>query len=61
MARWVAARRGSDGARLGFEANLTLAADKLRIKMDGAEYKSVALGVTLQCDAGRQRQLRVGA
>ena len=33
------------GANLGFEAKLFLAADKLRGSMDASEYKHVALGL----------------
>ncbi|MBN2466315.1 SAM-dependent DNA methyltransferase, partial [candidate division WOR-3 bacterium] len=36
---------GSNGATVGFEAQLWLAADKLRGVMDAAEYKHVALGL----------------
>lgn len=46
MAR--AAKKGSaktNGANLGFEATLWLAADKLRNNMDAAEYKHVVLGL----------------
>ena len=32
-------------ANIGFEANLWLAADKLRNNMDAAEYKHVVLGL----------------
>jgi type I restriction enzyme M protein len=35
----------SNGANLGFEAKLWLAADKLRNNMDAAEYKHVVLGL----------------
>jgi type I restriction enzyme M protein len=35
----------SNGANLGFEAKLWLAADKLRSNMDAAEYKHVVLGL----------------
>ena len=34
-----------NGANLGFEAKLWLAADKLRSNMDAAEYKHVVLGL----------------
>ena len=34
-----------NGANLGFEATLWLAADKLRNNMDAAEYKHVVLGL----------------
>jgi len=37
--------RGDDGANLGFEEKLWLAADKLRNNMDAAEYKRVVLGL----------------
>ena len=37
----------SNGANLGFEAKLWLAADKLRSNMDAAEYKRVVLGLIL--------------
>src|SRR5262245_20411625 len=36
-----------NGANLGFEAKLWLAADKLRSNMDAAEYKHVVLGLIL--------------
>lgn len=36
---------GSNGANLGFEQKLWLAADKLRSNMDAAEYKHVVLGL----------------
>ena len=35
----------SNGAVIGFEAKLWLAADKLRNNMDAAEYKHVVLGL----------------
>ena len=35
----------ANGANLGFEAKLWLAADKLRNNMDAAEYKHVVLGL----------------
>ena len=35
----------NNGANLGFEAKLFLAADKLRGSMDASEYKHVALGL----------------
>jgi type I restriction enzyme M protein len=35
----------SNGANLGFEAKLWMAADKLRNNMDAAEYKHVVLGL----------------
>jgi type I restriction enzyme M protein len=37
--------KSSNGAALGFEAKLWLAADKLRNNMDAAEYKHVVLGL----------------
>jgi type I restriction enzyme M protein len=39
------AKRGNNGATLGFEAKLWQAADKLRGNMDAAEYKHVVLGL----------------
>jgi len=36
---------GNNGANLGFEQTLWLAADKLRNNMDAAEYKHVVLGI----------------
>src|SRR5579862_1692740 len=36
---------GNNGATLGFEQTLWLAADKLRNNMDAAEYKHVVLGL----------------
>jgi type I restriction enzyme M protein len=46
MPRQKAANRSStNGANLGFEAKLWLAADKLRNNMDAAEYKHVVLGL----------------
>ncbi len=46
MARAEQKKRKSDnGAPLGFEAKLWLAADKLRNNMDAAEYKHVVLGL----------------
>ena len=35
----------NSSANIGFEAELWLAADKLRSNMDAAEYKQVALGL----------------
>ena len=35
----------SNGANLGFEAQLWAAADKMRSHMDPAEYKPVVLGL----------------
>ncbi|MCA9233247.1 MAG: SAM-dependent DNA methyltransferase [Planctomycetales bacterium] len=40
-----AKQKTSNGANLGFEAKLWLAADKLRSNMDAAEYKHVVLGL----------------
>ena len=37
--------KNGNGANLGFEAKLWLAADKLRNNMDAAEYKHVVLGL----------------
>src|SRR5947209_7320906 len=37
--------KGSNGAKLGFEAKLWAAADALRNNMDAAEYKHVVLGL----------------
>jgi type I restriction enzyme M protein len=37
--------KASNGANLGFEATLWVAADKLRNNMDAAEYKHVVLGL----------------
>src|SRR3989339_1495295 len=39
------ARSDSNGANLGFEEKLWLAADKMRSNMDAAEYKHVVLGL----------------
>ena len=39
------AKANGNGANLGFEAKLWLAADKLRNNMDAAEYKHVVLGL----------------
>src|ERR1700679_417854 len=44
MARDKSSSDGN-GANLGFEAKLWLAADKLRNNMDAAEYKHVVLGL----------------
>jgi len=41
----MAKDKGSNGANLGFEKKLFLAADKLRSNMDAAEYKHVVLGL----------------
>lgn len=38
-------RSSNNGANLGFEQKLWLAADKLRSNMDAAEYKHVVLGL----------------
>ena len=38
-------KKNGNGANLGFEAKLWLAADKLRNNMDAAEYKHVVLGL----------------
>lgn len=38
-------KNSSNGANLGFEAQLWLAADKLRNNLDAAEYKHVVLGL----------------
>ena len=40
-----ASGNGKNGANLGFEATLWLAADKLRNNMDAGEYKHVVLGL----------------
>jgi type I restriction-modification system DNA methylase subunit len=48
MAKTNSSRKSSsngNGANLGFEAKLWLAADKLRNNMDAAEYKHVVLGL----------------
>jgi type I restriction enzyme M protein len=45
MARGKAEKRANGGAKLGFEATLWAAADKLRGHMDAAEYKHVVLGL----------------
>lgn len=41
----IAKKESGNGATLGFEATLWLAADKLRNNMDAAEYKHVVLGL----------------
>jgi type I restriction enzyme M protein len=41
----VASRPSSNGANLGFEAQLFLAADKLRKNLEPSDYKHVALGL----------------
>ena len=38
-------KSNGNGANLGFEAKLWLAADKMRNNMDAAEYKHVVLGL----------------
>ena len=38
-------KKAESNANLGFEANLSLSADKLRNYMDAAEYKHVVLGL----------------
>jgi type I restriction enzyme M protein len=38
-------KQNTNGANLGFEEKLWLAADKLRGSMDAAEYKHVVLGL----------------
>ena len=38
-------KTNGNGANLGFETKLWLAADKLRNNMDAAEYKHVVLGL----------------
>src|SRR3954453_20162662 len=45
MARPKTKSENGNGATLGFEAKLWLAADKLRNNMDAAEYKHVVLGL----------------
>lgn len=45
MARTAKAKKANGGANLGFEAQLFLAADKMRGSMDASEYKHVALGL----------------
>lgn len=63
MARKKAADNGAD---LGFEEKLWLAADKLRGSMDAAEYKHVVLGLvflkyisdTFEEQGARSRQWR---
>jgi len=39
------AKNSANGANLGFEKRLWMAADKLRSNMDAAEYKHVVLGL----------------
>ena len=43
--RSKATRANSNGANLGFEAQLFLAADKLRKNLEPSDYKHVALGL----------------
>ena len=38
-------KKSDNGANLGFEAKMFLAADKLRGNMDASEYKHIALGL----------------
>jgi type I restriction enzyme M protein len=45
MAKKRTARPNGNGANLGFEEKLWLAADKLRNNLDAAEYKHVVLGL----------------
>ena len=45
MARTKTNKDHGNGAALGFEAKLWLAADKLRNNLDAAEYKHVVLGL----------------
>jgi type I restriction enzyme M protein len=45
MASTTTAKSKNNGAVIGFEAKLWLAADKLRNNMDAAEYKHVVLGL----------------
>lgn len=45
MARTAKAKKTNNGANLGFEAQMFLAADKMRGSMDASEYKHVALGL----------------
>ncbi|MGH7089798.1 MAG: type I restriction-modification system subunit M N-terminal domain-containing protein [Stellaceae bacterium] len=40
-----AAKANGNGATLGFEAQLFLAADKLRKNLEPSDYKHVALGL----------------
>ncbi len=46
MARRSGNSKNNSTARIGFEAKLWLAADKLRSNMDAAEYKHTVLGLT---------------
>ena len=46
MARSPAKKQNSNGANLGFEAQLWATADKLRGNMEPSDYKHVALGLT---------------
>lgn len=43
----VAGKNNGDGANLGFESNVWLAADKLRNNMNATEYEHVVLGLIL--------------
>jgi type I restriction enzyme M protein len=45
MAKKRATDKSANGANLGFESKLWLAADKMRNNMDAAEYKHVVLGL----------------
>src|SRR5215471_3766719 len=45
MAQHKRAEKNSNGANLGFEEKLWLAADKMRGHMDASEYKHVVLGL----------------
>jgi len=45
MARQKRSKKNDNGAKLGFEQKLWLAADKLRGSLDAAEYKHVVLGL----------------
>src|SRR5690606_35897713 len=59
-----AASKKENGAHLGFEDKLWLAADKLRGSMDAAEYKHVVLGLVFLkyvSDAFEQRRAEVEA
>ena len=48
MGKKRSAKQAPQGANLGFEAKLWLAADKLRNNRDAAEYKRVVLGLIFQ-------------
>src|SRR2546427_1352967 len=41
----IAKKEATNGANVGFEQKLWLAADKMRSNMDAAEYKHVVLGL----------------